>query len=380
MERTRLSFVPKLEWGMSLELPQALLDETPFDPGANVSLGRHRLEIRHSLAVSFSTNLFICYGGQNLGVIKLNRAKGILRIAVDPPAGEITISGGDLRLKLDNGRGMTSSVPTGTYMVRAAWWHYERSEEVQVHDSSVDDLRITAPLGALHLRSSHDSTRFVLRDEQGRSVAQGELPQTVVELPTGIYRLDAERLGQRRTASASVKVGLTNEVTVEFQYGEMRIETDPPGATVSGANGESLGITPVTLSNLQPGDWRGELRLDGYVPIHVSASVVSGQAISIQTNLVSRAFSAFQATAMQYCNAGEIDRAIALAREQHLSSKEQAAAEELVHKTLIAKAKSLAEKNKYQEAVGVLVKALTLSPDSKQAKALLKDYNRRAPR
>jgi len=112
MERTRLDFTISLAGQIPFIEPVATLDGNTVFNDERVSLGSHQFMVTHPKGETFTTNLFIWYGGHNFGNIDLKRAKGTLSITIDPPAPWLSIQGPEFSVTLTNSTGFSDSVPT----------------------------------------------------------------------------------------------------------------------------------------------------------------------------------------------------------------------------------------------------------------------------
>ena len=83
----------------------------------------------------------------------------------------------------------------------------------------------------------------------------------------------------------------------------------PSGATVVGTSGDQLGTTPLVLKDVRAGTWKGELRLDGYIPVPLRLAVNANQTNLIRTNLVNWQYAEAMRSARSYLAAHDYDRA-----------------------------------------------------------------------
>jgi tetratricopeptide (TPR) repeat protein len=381
MQETRLRFEVRTAGEWSADGAQVTFDGIPVSSGEQVSLGSHRFEVKHPKAVIFSTNLFIWYGGRDLGLIKLERARGNLTLAVETPAREVVVVGPDWRVELTNSRGLTSSVPTDAYSVEARWNHYQQSARVVVNETTGGSFRFAPPLGAIHLASSHAATTFNLLNASGQTVVGGNFPDTVSELPAGAYQLQAERRGEQRISSVAVKGAATNEIMLKFEYGAVVLDSDPPGASVISGRGENLGKTPLTLSEVPAGVWKADLRLEGYLSVPLSISITVGETNRYWTNLVNLDYSQAMMAAKNYQAAGDLERAQQAVTEALKIQPNDLAGmtlrRELTVAELVGQAKASIGREDYGSARNAVAAALKLVPENPELVALAKDIDSR---
>lgn len=378
LAQTRLQVAPTLA-GKSVKMEAGLrLDGQPFRNGSLVSLGRHTLAITHPKADPYLTNLSIWYGERDLGEIELERTQGTLAVAADPRAAVLTISGPGFRLSLTNSPGMTSSVPTDNYVIRAQYSYWQGSEEAVVSADTTTRSSFAPKLGALSIESNQAEAEFELRGADGRTMKTGMMPTTITGLPVGTYKVVARFHGDQRQLNASVVDGQTNAARLDFIYGTAVLESVPAGATVSAGDGRERGRTPLRLPELPPGQWKFTLRLDGYLTAAVTLDIVPLQTNSFQTNLVKRSFALALEQARRAVQAANYPAAIAASREALQEQPGNSAAEGFLRQANVGdalqKADNLARRRDYAAAMQQVEAALAISPEDEKAKALAVTY------
>ena len=309
IERTRLNFSVTLGKLDITYDASVMLDTHPVSNGEQVGLGPHALRISHPKGDTFSTNLFIWYGGHNLGQIVLKRSVGTLSIQADPPASSLVIRGPEFAITLRNTRGMTSSVPTDAYSVEAAYLHWNQVRELAVIPHSSAFWSFAPKLGTLQLTCDQTGASFQVWVGDAQLLEAGEFPSTIREVPAGPYKMVAFHHGNRHEETISVAAGITNNALVEFAYGAAVLDTEPPGATVIMADGRSLGVTPITVIEMKSGTWKFTLRRDGYEQLPVVLDISAKQTNTFRTNLVSIDYLQAVAAARQALAAANFDRA-----------------------------------------------------------------------
>ena len=103
-----------------------------------------------------------------------------------------------------------------------------------------------------------------------------------------------------RRSKSPLPPGQTGFLRLAPSLGAVTLESDPSGATVIGSDGSNLGTTPLTLPELRPGMWTGELRLDGYIPVPLSLSITASETNSFRTNLVNWQYAQAMESARTY--------------------------------------------------------------------------------
>lgn len=383
LDRTRLVFSVTLE-GQPLPFePIVTLDGRPIRSGERISLGSHRFVIDHPKVEPFSTDLFIWYGEHNLDFISLKRATGTLAIQAHPPAARITIRGPDFTATLTNTTGGTLSVPTDRYMVAAEYPHWRESGEVNVSMNVTDSWNFAPRLGTARLTCNRPGASFQVFKADNGLVEAGDFPETVQDLPQGSYRLVAWRNGDRREDTLTVTAGATNRMEVQFRYGTVVLETEPPGATVVTENGREWGTTPLTFREITPGRWQFTLRLAGYSAVTAVVDITAEQTNIFHTNLLSINFVRAMESARQYLASADYERALAAANDALQANPNDADAtvlqKEATCKRLVRAAESLAKQRDYIGADRELELALQSVPENAEAQQLLTDFKKREP-
>ena len=205
--------------------------------------------------------------------------RGGVIVRTEPAGAEVTVGA------LDHGPGplTVKEVKLGKYPVRVRALGYEDwSGEVEVKEN--DFSEVTVPLVR--------STGFLLVTSEpaglevevtGRVTADG--PQADgheafktphrVKLSTGSYKVVFHREGwPDQTRTSEVARGESAEVTAAFVTGKLLVTSEPRGAEVV-SGGKVLGVTPLSVPDLQPGPQTVELRLKGYKSATVSGAVAA---------------------------------------------------------------------------------------------------------
>ena len=129
-------------------------------------------------------------------------------------------------------------------------------------------------------------------------------------VPTGVYRVEANWANYDDNKEVTVSAGSGGALRLAPPLGAVTVESDPSGATVVGSNGGKLGTTPLTVPELRPGMWKGEIRLDGYIPVPVSLEVTASETNSFRTNLVNWQYSQAMESARAFFAAGDGERTL----------------------------------------------------------------------
>ena len=70
------------------------------------------------------------------------------------------------------------------------------------------------------------------------------------ELPEGKYTVTAQHHHDLLSQAVNITANTTNQLALEFLYGEAVLETEPPGAIVRTEDGRYWGDTPVRITRL----------------------------------------------------------------------------------------------------------------------------------
>lgn len=379
-EQTRLTFSVAMEGRPIVYGATASLDGRSIVSGERVSIGQHRFSISHPKGESFSTNFFIWYGEHEFGEIALDRLKGTLAIQAETPVALLSIRGPEFSLTLTNSSGVTRTVPTDRYQIVAEYMHGELRQEISVTQNSVASWRCVPRIGNLQMSCKQTGATFQLVRNDGQLMESGELPAIVRDLPEGSYKVMAVHRDARREDAAFVETGITRKIEVVFSYGAAIVGSEPSGATVIGGNGNSLGVTPLLLTELQPGHLDYTLRHEGYEPERVSFDVVANETNHLRTILLSSAYVKAIGEARRYLAAADYVMALEYCDDALHAKPNDADAVAMQKRATklksLVRAKMLAKKDDYEGAIKELESTLLVLPDDEGVKQLLLDYRK----
>ncbi|MEI6075167.1 MAG: PEGA domain-containing protein [Verrucomicrobiota bacterium] len=383
MEKTRLLFNPTLAGQHLFPEITATLDGQPIYNNQNLSLGRHRFVLQHPKGEPYETNLFIWYGPHDLGTIDLKRTMSVLSLVVKPPAAELYIHGPELNLTLTNTPGMTSSVPTDLYVIMARYAHWSQSDNVLVAPGSPASWQIAPRLGAVSIDCNQADATGQLLQSDGLSVVAGAFPYAVTELPEGNYTVTANHHNNVLSQTVPVTMGTTNQVTVMFLYGSVVLETDPPGASVQTGDGRYCGVTPLSATELKPGDWNFTLQHNGYESVNIKLAITANQTTTLHTNLINVNYTSSMQAARQAMTKADYDLVLKAAGDALIGKPGDAEALSLQRTATgqgsLQRARQLGKQGDFLAGEKELATTLEIFPDQAEAKALLAEYRRREP-
>jgi tetratricopeptide (TPR) repeat protein len=269
---------------------RAELNGTHFNPGEHSGLGRKTLNISAADAESFSTNLFVWYGGKDLGHIILKRSRGTLDLKVVPGAKRVSVAGLEASKDFTNVNHESLSLPTGHYKVHAQFerFNIERAVEITAHKTNI--VVIDPGLTAVALSSFPTNAEFELNSIRPEGVTiRSNTPVLLSEMPAGEYQLHIWRGDYRKTVPLRVDAGSgTNEFKVEFDYARLSVTSEPAGAEIR--DGERiLGSTPAELT-LPTGLYRLSIVKQEFYSTNVTLTLQANEQPHIALNLLSRAY------------------------------------------------------------------------------------------
>jgi tetratricopeptide (TPR) repeat protein len=363
--------------------PLATLDGIPISNGAKIPLGHHVFSITTPKTLLFSTNLSIWYGPHDLGVISLSRAKAILEVTATPPARILSIRGPEYNIDLTNSLGTNLSLPTDRYTVTAQYPHWTETHQTEVSGAFPGLVQILPKFGTLELTCNQQGASFQLSRIDGTLVQTGELPITITDLPADGYQLTSWHHNHQWKQYPLVKAKQTNAYEIDFQYGTVVLESTPPGATVTSSEGREWGTTPLTITELQPGAMKFDLRLFNYEPASLSLDIAANQTNSGHATLISQSYAGAMRAARQSMNAEAYEDAARSLADALRAQPNDAAAAALLRQATglqsMARASALANQGDYIAGIKELDKALADLPDNDRAKQMLTDFKQHAP-
>jgi hypothetical protein len=203
-------------------------------------------------------------------------------------------------------------------------------------------------------------------------------------IPTDVYRVDAHWANHTEAKQVIVNAGPVNSLRLAPSLGAVALESNPSGAIVTGNDGRVLGMTPFVLPESSPGPWKGELRLDGYIPVPVLLLITEGETNSFRTNLVNWQYAQAIESAKSYLAAGDADRTLeALSAALRAKPNDpdamdlQVKATALQKQTTVAnhlrRAKEMIASKNYTGARLEADAVIEIMPSNKEAGALIND-------
>ena len=223
----------------------------------------------------------------------LAAARGAINIATEPTGA--TISVGDLPPRTSPA--LFTNLKIGHYPVAISLPGYESTKvNIEVKENDTADpgvIKLTHQVGSLQLTSEPTGSRYSVRSASdmlllSTSGLSGTTPAMIRSLPTGDYIVTFSRDGfQAHDETVKVSHDTPAEASWKFVNGDVVVTSTPSGATVTTSDGRVLGLTPLTLNDVRPGDISYTLTLDGYDPATVSSKVEGGKTNTLDATLLS---------------------------------------------------------------------------------------------
>ena len=221
--------------------------------------------------------------------IRLVNARG--SIVVNGPAGA-TVTVGELPPR--TAPATFDDLKLGRYPVTVALPHHETLKlDLEVKENESTDagaLKLVRIVGTLILTSEPADANYEVRPTKAGTEGQGAIrtgrtPVTFQDIEPGDYVVTFTREGwQPHTETVTVGRDSTVRAACAFRTGIVKLSTTPPGASVIHA-GQTLGVTPLTLVEQNPGPVAYEITLLGYDPETIEARVEPGQVVAIDREL-----------------------------------------------------------------------------------------------
>jgi len=204
-------------------------------------------------------------------------ARGGAIIRTNPAGAEVTVGA------LDHGPSPLTirEASVGTYPVKIRLNGYEDwSGEVNLKENDFAEVNVTLErsTGTLLVTSEPSGVDGVLTGRTTPGAPASGARQTFktpqkLQLPTGTYDLTFRSAGwPDRKTTAEVTRNQVVESSGVFAAGQLVVTSDPAGAEVV-LGGKTVGTTPLTLTDVQPGSHDVTLRLKGYQPATVHGVV-----------------------------------------------------------------------------------------------------------
>jgi TonB family protein len=227
--------------------------------------------------------------------IRLLNGRGSLVLTTEPTGATININNLAPRVS----PATLSDLRLGHYTVNVSLAGYDPiSLDVEIKENAVTDpgvVRLVRQVGGLDVVTEPAGTKYEIRPATSRFLAtgtgvrQGTTPAAVKDLPIGDYVVILSREGWPNHEE-NVTIGHNGSVRVSWKAvgGSVEIITTPAGATVT-HNGVSMGVTPLTLNDVPPGDVSYTLELQDYTAALLRGTVEPETRLHLEAELESSA-------------------------------------------------------------------------------------------
>ncbi|HWZ96108.1 MAG TPA: TonB family protein [Opitutaceae bacterium] len=223
----------------------------------------------------------------------LAAARGQINIATEPAGATISI--GDLPPRTSPA--LFTDLKLGNYPVTITLTDFEPTKlNIEVKENETTDpgvVKLAHLTGSLELTSEPPGASYSVRSANNTLVLNtdgltGTTPATLNGLPSGDYVVTFSSAGfQSHSETVSVSRDNPAQASWKFINGNVLVTSTPSGATVRASDGRALGVTPVTINDVQPGDVSYILSLDGYDPATLSGKVEGGKTTTLSSTLLS---------------------------------------------------------------------------------------------
>ncbi len=224
--------------------------------------GQYRLRIVQQLYYEAQDTFRIEPGGGFEKTYELKPQFGSMTVTSTPPGAEVEVDG-ELWGTTPASR---AQVFSGTHMVRVSKEnYYPQEKQVEVFDGQHREMPflLSSSVGFLMVESDPPGARVTIR-ETGQRL--GRTPLKEIALDPGTYTLVIE-LEDHKPHEQSIPVSLAGtppiSVDLERKTGHLRVESDPPRATVY-LNGRRQGQTPTVVQDHPTGTYTLRLEKSGH--------------------------------------------------------------------------------------------------------------------
>jgi TonB family protein len=210
---------------------------------------------------------------------RLLNARGSLVITTEPVGANVSINNLAARVS----PATINDLRLGHYTVNISLAGYDpMSLDLEVKENTATNpgvIRLVRQLGNLDLVTEPAGIKYEVRSvasrffTTGANSRQGVTPATLNDLPTGEYVVTLSRDGWPNHEE-NVVIGHKDTAHVSWKPvgGSVELTSTPKGAKVM-RNGVSLGVTPLTLNDLPPGDVSYTLELPECTPATVNGTI-----------------------------------------------------------------------------------------------------------
>lgn len=343
-------------------------------------LGPRRITVSAVDCEPFTTNRFVWYGVNSLGSVELPRKRQPVRLSANPPALRLTGTGPYQQFVLTNVTETNLVLAVGTYQVLLDYGRFSERRQFTVVPGTTEPVLLKVATTTVALASDKSGVVFQLRSGTGAFEVGGTMPTNVALVPVGNYSLEARRGDYVQQSEVKLTEEGTNALHVRFPYGAVLLTSMPSGAQVRNRAGTSLGVTPLTLEEVRPGEAEFLFDAPGHVRQSATVKVRDGMTDSALVRLHSTRFAEALESARRRLSQPQPDLEEAYAAAQTAVNEEPDSAEalalrkDIALRLLPARAAAAAEKRDFAAAIESLGQAIELAPENNEFKASRSRY------
>jgi hypothetical protein len=243
--------------------------------------GDHTLTIRKELYKDLTKTISISDNESTEFVIDLNANFGRIELATTP------IDGADVIL---DGKPTGKKTPctlekiaSGQHTIKLRCdWYEPKTEKFTLSDNEEEHLTIELKptFGILELKSSEGVKLYIDNKEVGNNIFK-------TRLAAGIYTVEA-RKDKHHTHKQTIELAVGDEEIIELKprpkYGQLDVNSSPFDADIY-LEGKHVGSTPQTMRNLFVGNYKLELKKEGYGTVKKTVTVNENKTTEINESL-----------------------------------------------------------------------------------------------
>ena len=219
--------------------------------------------------------------GQSLALplFKLQRSKGAVQLSSAPEGLAFELSLAGQSVASGTTPATLRDLPTGVYDAAAKHGEWELRDRIEIKRGETLSKLFDFAAGRIAVRSEPAGAEISV-DGKVRGVA----PLTV-EMPAGTHRFSARFEGWP-AEERDLAVAKDEEASAVFEFanGSVKVISAPAGATVV-KDGRELGVTPLLIEEVKPGEVGYELRLVGFQTATLRGIVQSKQQTFLDARL-----------------------------------------------------------------------------------------------
>ena len=214
--------------------------------------------------------------------LTLERSHGSLQLRCEPEGAAFELRRDDEIVSSGIFPARLERLPTGEYTVVARFNGREKTERIEVQRGDSTSCELVFASGAVKVFSEPSGAEILIN---GASAGTTPLDLSLAE---GSHQFVA-RYRKWPDQHRAVQVGPAEPRIERFEFlpGSVKITSAPGGASIL-VNGKEIGRTPYLVENVEPGEVHYELRLSGYQPLELNATVQAGEQAFLGGRFVKR--------------------------------------------------------------------------------------------